>query len=402
MYVAPGNAGTQCYATNVPIKPTDTRALLAFATEHQIGLTIVGPELPLVTGIVDEFRGAGLNIFGPTGNAAQLEGSKWFAKQLMQKMRVPTAAYRVFTEYAEAWEYVSRQEFPLVIKADGLAAGKGAVVCQDVQQAIAVLEDMMVEKKYGEAGATVVIEECLCGQEMSVLALCDGKNFKLLLPSQDHKAVGRGDTGPNTGGMGAIAPVPWVTGEMTDRISREIFQPILAGMESSGMPFSGCLYAGLMMTADGPKVLEFNVRFGDPETQAILPLLKSDLTQLLLACTNGTLAECSLEWKPMSAACIVLASGGYPGEYRTGYDIRGINDAKDCLPGVIIYHAGTARGTESGLYETAGGRVINVTHVAPQLEDAIAGAYKAAGTIHFTGKYVRPDIGAKALPKVSI
>ncbi|MFA6553166.1 MAG: phosphoribosylamine--glycine ligase [Patescibacteria group bacterium] len=399
IFCAPGNAGTLERATNVAIKADDVPALLKFALEHEIDLTVVGPEKPLMDGIVDRFREAGLRIFGPTQAAAALEGSKLFAKQMMAATQVPTAAYQAFTRFDLAWEYARKVGVPLVIKADGLAGGKGAVVCHDMVHAREVLKQMLLHRVFGEAGDTVIIEEFLTGQEISVLAICDGESHRLLIPSQDHKALCEGDTGPNTGGMGAIAPVPWVDDAMLQTIDRTIITPILGGMAMEGNPFTGCLYAGLMITQDGPRVLEFNVRFGDPETQAILPLLDSDFLEMLFACVDGTLESYEIEWDAQFAVCVVLVSGGYPGKYRTGFVIKGLDEAAR-RQDVMICHAGTVNGFESGLPLTDGGRVANVIGLGLSLYEAIETAYAAVKGIEFTGMEFRSDIGAKAFATI--
>lgn len=407
VYVAPGNAGTSVDAINVAIKPDNIPGLLKFAQENTIDLTIVGPELPLVNGIVDTFRAAELRIFGPTQAAAALEGSKWFAKRLMTAAQVPTAAYREFTDFDPAWEYVQQHGAPVVIKADGLCAGKGVVVCRDLDQARDALERMLVQKEFGPAGGTVLVEDCLFGQEISVMALCDGTTHRLLVSSQDHKALGDGDTGPNTGGMGAIAPVPWADDRLMDDIDRTIIAPILKGMELEGNPFTGVLYAGLMITEQGPYVLEFNVRFGDPETQVVLPLLKSDFLSLVMACADGDLESQLVEWHDRSAVCVVLVSQGYPGKYATGQVIQlaiqsphdfylGAGD--DLFDGALILHAGTVMDGDRCL--TSGGRVLDVVGIRPTLSGAIGNAYQAADRFHFTGMQMRRDIGAKALATI--
>ncbi len=400
IFCAPGNAGTLERATNIPIKADDIPALLEFALSNEIDLTVVGPEKPLMDGIVDRFREAGLRIFGPTQAAAALEGSKDFAKRMMVATGVPTARYQSFTEYDPAWLYAQQIGAPLVIKADGLAAGKGAVVCHCLADASETLTQMLVDHAFGAAGDTVIIEEFLTGQEISVLAICDGESHCLLLPSQDHKTLEDGDAGPNTGGMGAIAPVPWVDSEMLQTIDRTIITPILNGMVTEGNPFTGCLYAGLMITDNGPFVLEFNVRFGDPETQAILPLLASDFLELLIASADGTLEAYEISWFEEYAACVVMVSGGYPGKYRTNYAITGLDKAARHRH-VTVNHAGTARGSESGQVLTNGGRVVNVVGVSLTLAESIKIAYGAVSDIKFTGEYHRHDIGAKALTKIS-
>jgi len=396
IYIAPGNGGTKLYANNVDIKPNEIIKLRDFALENDIGLTIVGPEDPLSMGIVNEFEKAGLKIFGPTKEAAQIESSKVFAKEFMAKNAIPTASFEIFDDYLAALNYVRQNKTPLAVKADGLAAGKGVKVCFTPEDAEAALKEIMVDKKFGEAGNKVVIEEYLTGQEISVLALCDGKDFVLMLPSQDHKPVGDGDTGDNTGGMGAFAPVPWITPEMMEQIKQTIIVPTLKGLAALNTPFQGCLYFGLIITSQGAKVLEYNVRFGDPETQPILALLKSDLLEYMLACVNGTLASLPpLEWCDGYAVCIILASDGYPGKHETGFTIYNLEQTGLVYPTALIFHAGTK--IKDGKIVTSGGRILGVTNIAPTLSEAINTAYSAANNIQFKNKYNRTDIGQKAL-----
>jgi len=365
--------GTKLYANNVDIKPNEIIKLRDFALENDIGLTIVGPEDPLSMGIVNEFEKAGLKIFGPTKEAAQIESSKVFAKEFMAKNAIPTASFEIFDDYLAALNYVRQNKTPLAVKADGLAAGKGVKVCFTPEDAEAALKEIMVDKKFGEAGNKVVIEEYLTGQEISVLALCDGKDFVLMLPSQDHKPVGDGDTGDNTGGMGAFAPVPWITPEMMEQIKQTIIVPTLKGLAAL-----------------------YNVRFGDPETQPILALLKSDLLEYMLACVNGTLASLPpLEWCDGYAVCIILASDGYPGKHETGFTIYNLEQTGLVYPTALIFHAGTK--IKDGKIVTSGGRILGVTNIAPTLSEAINTAYSAANNIQFKNKYNRTDIGQKAL-----
>lgn len=393
VFVAPGNGGTEtgCYATNVDIKATEIDKLLAWALENKIDLTVVGPEAPLCAGIVDKFEKAGLKIFGPNRKAAGLEGSKALAKKLMDECGVPTAPFMISTDHEEALRYVVEHGAPIVIKADGLAAGKGVKVCRTLGEAKDFLKACMVDKKFGKAGAMVVVEDCLEGEEVSVLAMVDtnGK-IKLLIPSQDHKPLGENNTGPNTGGMGAYAPVPWVTEEMLEQIKQTIFLPVINGLRKSKIEYQGCLYAGLIYTSEGFKVLEFNVRFGDPEIQPILDLMKSDLLELLLACVDGKLSDIEIEWDDGYSVCVVLVSDGYPGEYKVGFPITGIEEAESTR--VVVFHAGT----EMKLV-TNGGRVLGVTGNGQTLQKAIDRANQATEKIEFTGKRRRSDIGAKGL-----
>jgi len=396
LWSTPGNYGTYLYGNNVDIKADEIMKLRDFALTNDIGLTIVGPEDPLSLGLTNEFKRVGLKIFGPTKEAAQIESSKAFAKTFMANNSIPTASFKIFSDYQAALDYVRAENKPLVIKADGLAAGKGVKVCKKTEEAEDFLKQVMVDKKFGDAGTKVVIEECLLGQEISVLALCDGKDFKLMLPSQDHKPIGDGDTGENTGGMGAFAPVPWVTAELMDLIERTIVIPTIQGLNDLNTPFVGCLYFGLMITDQGAMVLEYNVRFGDPETQPILSLLKSDLLEYMMACADGALASLPpLEWKEGYAVSVVLASGGYPGPCEKGYEIIGIESVLSDYPMADVFYAGVKAG--DGKLLTSGGRVLAVNVVAFELVDAINTVYGAAKNIHFENMYFRKDIGKKAL-----
>ena len=393
LYVAPGNGGTRMVAENVPIVATDIDALVAFAEKSEIGLTLVGPDDPLALGIVDAFRARGLRIFGPTRAAAEIESSKVFSKQLMQETGIPTAVFQVFHEHDEALAYVRAHGTPIVVKASGLALGKGVYVCTTLVEAETALAEIMLTRVHKDAGNEVVIEEFLEGQEVSIHAFCDGKDFVVFPPAQDHKPVGEGDTGPNTGGMGTIAPVPWVSAETMRDIGETIVRPTLAALAKRGRRFTGLLYPGLKMTKGGPKVLEFNARFGDPETQSYMRLLKTDLLDILDACEGGTLANLDVEWNTGFAACIVLASGGYPGAYKKGIAIDGVADAEN-VPGIVVFHAGTS--FDGGL-KTSGGRVLGVSATADTLRGALDCAYEAARLIRFEGMQYRRDIGAKAL-----
>lgn len=397
LYTAPGNAGTAALGTNVNIAATDIPALLAFVKSEGIDLTIVGPEQPLVLGIVDAFEAAGQAVVGPSRLAAQLEGSKAFSKAFMERHGIPTARHRTFSAdaYDEAAVYLREQGAPVVIKASGLASGKGAVVCETMDEAEETLRSMLLGRTYGEAGDEVVIEEFMHGEEVSVFALTDGRSYLLLPPAQDHKRAGEGDTGPNTGGMGAYAPAPLADGKLLTRICREVIEPTLAGMEAEGHPYKGILYCGLMVTNEGPKVVEFNCRLGDPEAQAVLPLVESDLVTAFEKLAHGTLHEVSLRTRAGAAACIVLASAGYPGEYRTGHPIEGLDEA-DRLEDVAVFHAGTKPGIEGGV-ETAGGRVLGVTAVGDDLREALDKAYQAVDVLSFSGKQYRRDIGWRGL-----
>ena len=390
IYVAPGNAGTQAVASNVPIRAEDTRALVGFAREQRIDLTIVGPETPLAAGVVDAFQAAGLRIFGPTQAAAQLEASKAFAKDFMRRHHIPTAAYATFSDYEQALAYVREQNCPLVVKADGLAAGKGVLMCKTTAQAENALKQAMQDAAFGTAGAQVVIEEWLTGPELSVLAFSDGKTVAVMPPARDHKRACDDDKGPNTGGMGAYTPVPDASPDLIEQVRRDILQPAIDGMAAEGRPYVGVLYAGLMLTEDGVKVLEFNCRFGDPETQVILPLLESDLLEIMLACVEGRLSEQPVQWQAGACATVVLAAPGYPGDYPKGLFISGLEQA-EAQQNALVFHAGTDRINYQ--YITASGRVLAVSGTGATLDDALRTSYAAIRHIHFEGLYYRRDIG---------
>jgi len=393
IYCAPGNPGIEKLAELVPINVNDIQDLLKFALAQEIDFTVVGPELPLVHGIVDVFQGEGLKIFGPSQEAALIEGSKSFAKDFMRRYNIPTADYDVFTKLDNARKYLWNYEGRVVIKADGLAAGKGSVVCQTTSDAQKALEEMMLRNVFGEAGHKVVIEEFLEGEEVSILALTDGKNVLPLIPSQDHKAAYDDDLGPNTGGMGAYAPVPFVDQTLIQEIQETILEPTIRGMAKDGNPYKGVLYAGLMLTDDGPKVIEFNCRFGDPETQVILPLIQSDLLDMMMTTIDGTLQNYALKMLNKSAVCVIMASEGYPGSYEKGKEITGLD--QDFGENTLIFHAGTRR--KNGKLITNGGRVLGVTHLASSLKEAMEGAYNVVKSIHFEDAYYRKDIGKKGL-----
>ncbi|MCK4428423.1 MAG: phosphoribosylamine--glycine ligase [candidate division Zixibacteria bacterium] len=390
IYAAPGNAGISKLAECVQIASEDLVGLADFAEKNSIDLTVVGPELPLTLGIVDEFKKRNLRIFGPTKMAAMIEGSKVFAKEFMKKYHIPTASFKIFERPDEAIDFVKSSDMPLVIKADGLAAGKGAFIIEDVKSGISAVQKIMVEKIFKDAGNKVVIEDFLEGEEATILAFTDGKTILPMPSSQDHKKIYDGDRGPNTGGMGAYAPAPIVDGRMTKRIYDEILEPTIVGLKQEGRIFKGILYAGLILTERGPKVMEFNCRFGDPETQVILPLLKSDLAEILMSIVEGELSLEEVEWRDDFAVCVVLASAGYPGKYEKGKQIFGldkIGDAED----VLIFHAGTKQ--EGGRLVTNGGRVLGVTAVDKNVEKAIRKAYDTVEKIRFDGVQFRKDIG---------
>ena len=396
--VAPGNAGTalEHNMVNVPIAADDVDKLLEFARSNQVDLTIIGPEAPLVAGIVDRFAACGLRCFGPGSGAAQLEGSKDFTKQFLDRHSIPTAEFRSFTELDAALAYIDEVGAPIVVKADGLAAGKGVVVAETTEQAARAVHDMLGEGQFGEAGRCVVIEEFLQGEEASFIVMTDGKAVLPLATSQDHKARDDGDRGPNTGGMGAYSPAPVLTGELEQRVLDDIIRPTLAGLAAEGIPYSGFLYAGLMITADGtPKVLEYNCRFGDPETQPIMMRLRSDLFALCMATLDGSLGQRSAEWDPRAAVGVVLAAGGYPGDYAKGHPISGLDTTAD--PDCKVFHAGTA--LDNDRIVTSGGRVLCVVGLGDTVSAAQAKAYRHVAGIHWQDVYHRNDIAYRAIDR---
>ncbi|HMN02620.1 MAG TPA: phosphoribosylamine--glycine ligase [Geobacter anodireducens] len=396
VYCAPGNPGIGLIAENVPLAVDDLDGLAAFATEQAIDLTVVGPELPLSLGIVDRFEEKGLLIFGARRNAAIIEASKAFSKDLMNKYQVPTAAYDVFTEVEPAVAFIDRVGVPIVVKADGLAAGKGVIIAHTREEAVGAVTDMLSGNAFGDAGSRVVIEEFLTGEEASFLAFTDGKNIIPLASAQDHKAVFDGDTGPNTGGMGAYSPAPVVTPAIHDKVMAEVMRRTVDGMAAEGRPYRGVLYAGLMINGDQVKTLEFNARFGDPECQPLLMRMKSDIVPVLLAVARGDLSGIELEWHDMAAVCVVMAAGGYPADYRKGDEIRGLEDAAR-MEDLFVFHAGTSR--KDGRIVTSGGRVLGVTALGATVGEAIDRAYRGVQAISWDGVHYRTDIGAKALTR---
>ncbi len=392
VFCAPGNAGTAALGENLALDPADFEAVIAAVRQHRIDFTIVGPEGPLCAGIVDRFHGEGLRVFGPTKAAARLEGDKGYAKKLMRSAAVATAEGRVFDRYEEARDYIAAREDGVVLKASGLCAGKGVFVCPDPAEALAALEDVMVRRSFGDAGKTVVVEELIKGEELSVFALIDGHTIYTLDTAQDHKRVGDGDTGPNTGGMGAICPAAIGTEALLSRVDREVFVPVVDAMMRDEVPYRGLLYAGLMVTPGGPKVLEFNCRFGDPETQALLVRMDCDVLAVLESVVDGTLAEADIRWDPRPAVTVVLASGGYPGKYATGKVIDGL-DAVSRLPDVFVFHAGT--GFVEKHIVTTGGRVLAVTALGKTVAEARERAYAAVDCVRFEGAFCRRDIAAR-------
>lgn len=393
IYCAPGNAGIGQVAEIVPIAVNEFDKLTAFAQEKEVGLVVVGPDDPLADGIVDAFEAKSIPVFGPRKNAAHIEGSKTFMKDLLKKYNIPTAAYEKFDDYEEAKAYLDQQKLPIVIKADGLAAGKGVTVAFTREEADAALKDIMIGKVFGDAGRQVVIEEFLEGQEMSILAFVDGEVVRPMSAAQDHKQVYDNDKGPNTGGMGTYSPLPHIADSIIEEAVETIIKPTAKAMVAEGRPFRGVLFAGLMISPDGkPKTIEFNARFGDPETQVVLPRLKSDLLEIFLAAVNGTLDKVEIEWSHEAAVCVVLASGGYPASYPKGLPISGLDAAGDAL----VFHAGTAK-NEAGEWVTNGGRVLGVVGLGRDIAEAREKAYAAAERITFEGKHQRSDIAAKAL-----
>lgn len=394
IYAAPGNPGIAKHAELVPISVDEVSKLRDFAVANRIDLTVVGPEAPLVAGLADALAKEGLLVCGPSKAAAQLEGSKVFTKNILAKYGIPTADYRVFDEYDDAEQYVLTHRLPVVIKADGLAAGKGVAVAGTYEEAVAFLQDVMEKRVFGDAGERVVVEECLTGEEASYIVFTDGEKIVPLPTSQDHKRIGDDDTGPNTGGMGAYSPAPVVTPEVEKKAIEKIFKPLLAGMRAEGMPFRGILYGGLMIERGEPKVLEFNVRFGDPEAQPLFMRLESDLVPLLMQCAQGKLTDAEMKIDPRPTVCIVMSSGGYPGSYKKGFPISGIEDAER-EGGVQVFHAGTA--VRDGRLVNNGGRVLGVTAVDKDIRSVIERGYRAAEKIQWEGAYFRRDIGRRAL-----
>jgi phosphoribosylamine--glycine ligase len=390
IYCAPGNAGIEEYAECVDIKAMDFEALASFAKEHQIDLTVIGMDDPLVGGIVDVFEAQGLRVFGPRKNAAILEGSKAFSKDLMKKYNIPTAAYENFTDAEAALAYLETASFPIVLKADGLALGKGVLICNTLEEAKAGVQEIMTDKKFGSAGNCMVIEEFMTGREVSVLTYVDGKTIRTMTSAQDHKRAGDGDTGLNTGGMGTFSPSPFYTPEVDAFCQAHIYQPTVDAMRAEGREFKGIIFFGLMLTPQGPKVLEYNARFGDPETQVVLPRMKTDIIDVFEACIDGTLDQIDLEFEDNAAVCVVLASDGYPVSYQKGYPIEGLEQFAD-KDGYYVFHAGTAR--KDGRIVTNGGRVLGVTAKGSNLKEARSNAYRAVDWVQFENKYYRNDIG---------
>lgn len=392
IYCAPGNAGISELAECVNIGATDIDALVKFAVDNKIDFTVVGMDDPLVAGVVDAFEEKGLRIFGPRKNAAIIEGSKAFSKELMKKYNIPTAAYETFDNYDAALNYIKAHELPIVIKADGLALGKGVLICNTMDEAVAGLKQIMVDKKFGDSGNKVVIEEFLTGPEVSVLSFCDGKTIVPMVSAQDHKRALDGDKGLNTGGMGTFSPSRVYTKEIADECMEKIFKPTVEGLNKEGRTFKGIIFFGLMLTQKGPRVIEYNARFGDPETQVVLPRLKNDLLEIFEACVDGTLDKIDVQWYDNAAACVIVASGGYPESYQKGYEITGLDKCKEA-ENIYVYHAGTA--LKDGKFVTNGGRVLGITGVGKNLDEAIKTAYNGVGLVNFEKMHFRKDIGIK-------
>jgi phosphoribosylamine--glycine ligase len=389
LFVAPGNGGTAEIATNVNIKKDDIKGLARFAKENDVDITIVGPNIPLAAGIVDYFRSRGLKIFGPTRAVSKLEYSKVFAKNFMEAEKIPTARFKTFKAYKVALTYIQKHDFPLVIKADGLSLGKGVYICRSLKEAEATLKSIMLDKIYGKSGNEVVVEEFLDGPELSIHALCDGKNYILFPASQDHKTIFNHGQGPNTGGMGAYSPVPWVSNSQMELIKKRIIEPALSGLKKRKIPFTGCFYVGVKITSEGPMALEFNVRFGDPETETYMMLLENDLLEVIESCINARVSNISLSWKPGFAVSVVMAAKGYPGKFKTSNVIYNLDKASK-IPETNIFHMGTKNKDKQ--FITTDGRVLAVSAVDKYLDKAIKKAYKAVNIIKFEGSYFRTDI----------
>lgn len=396
LYAVPGNPGMAELAECVAGSIEDNVAVVKLAQEKKIDLVVVGPEVPLMNGVVDALRAAGIKAFGPTKAAAELEGSKSFSKDIMKKYGIPTAEYEVFTDADAARAYIEKEGAPIVIKANGLAAGKGVIVAETKEQALDAVHEIMDDAAFGKAGSRVVIEAFMEGEEASLLAFTDGKTIRPMVSSQDHKRAYDGDKGPNTGGMGTYAPAPVMTKDMVEQATEKILKPMIAAMAKEGRPYQGCLYAGLMITEEGPKVVEFNARFGDPETQVVLPLLKGDLVKIMQACVDGTLDTAAVDWEDGAAVCVVMASGGYPKSYKKGYAIDGLKKAESL--GTFVFHAGTAK--KDGKVVTSGGRVLGVTARGGGIKEATEKAYKGVEAIRFTDEFHRKDIAHRALERL--
>lgn len=395
VFCSPGNAGTATCAENVAIDLGHHAQVVDFCRENAVELVVIGPEAPLAVGISDDLEKAGISVFGPSYAASRLESSKIFAKELMGRYDIPTASFRIFDDYGKAAEHIRSRKTPLVVKAYGLAAGKGVIIADTTDKAVEAAEAMLVRNEFGTAGQKIIVEDFLEGEEASILVVTDGKTIIPLATSQDHKRAGEGDTGPNTGGMGAYSPAPVIDGPMMEEIMESVIRPTISGLSREGITYRGVLYAGIMITADGPRVLEYNVRFGDPETQAVLPRIKSDLVDVLAGAARGELEGTEIEWDERECVCVVLASGGYPGPYEKGKEIKGIGEAIET--GAYVFHAGTA--AADGRTVTSGGRVLNVAALGSDIREAVDNVYEAVGKIEFDGMYYRKDIGHRALAR---
>lgn len=395
LYLAPGNGGTYILAINLPLDISNHSAILDACKQYSIDLVVIGPDDVLAAGLADDLRAEGINTFGPSKHAAQIESSKTFAKDIMKQAGVNTASYHEFDDYGKAVKYLNLVTYPVVIKADGLALGKGVIVCQNKQEAQKAIKDMMQEHIFGVAGNKVIIEQFLLGAEISLHAFSDGKDYVMFPSSQDHKPVGEGDTGLNTGGMGTIAPVPWVSQEYVDKLGRQLVKPVLEELKARDSQYSGLLYPGLMLSDDNYNVIEYNARFGDPETQSYMRILKTDILDILEACAVGSLSKIDIKWSDKYACCIVLASGGYPGSYNKGQIITGLDEA-EILEGIVVFHAGTK--LDGDKLVTNGGRVLGVTAIGQTLDEALEKAYVAVKKIHFEGMQYRTDIGRRPTP----
>lgn len=397
LYCAPGNGGTELQAQNVEIDVSQHKNVIDFCREKEVGLVVVGPEAPLAVGITDNLEKEGIKVFGPTYAAARMESSKIFAKELMGRYNIPTASFRIFNDFKEAEEYLKSADMPIVVKAYGLAAGKGVIIAKDTETAVESARNMLEKKQFGSAGERIIVEELLEGEEASILVVTDGETIQPLATSQDHKRALDRDQGPNTGGMGAYSPAPVIDENLFAEIERTIIRPTLEGLKEEGIIYKGILYAGIMITSAGPKVLEYNVRFGDPETQAILPRLKTDLAEIFLNTVSGTLADVTLEWDERECVCVVLASGGYPGAYEKNKLITGIAEAES--EGAIVFHAGTRK--EGDAFYTSGGRVLNVVSMGKGIENAVENVYRAVEKINFDKMHYRKDIAHRAVARIN-
>ncbi|NQT32838.1 MAG: phosphoribosylamine--glycine ligase [Candidatus Omnitrophica bacterium] len=396
LYCTPGNGGTSIDAKNVDLNVEEHQQVIDFCRKKKIDLVVVGPEAPLAVGISDDLEKAGIFVFGPTYAAARMESSKIFAKELMGRYNIPTASFRIFDNFEKAEEYIRSQGTPIVVKAYGLAAGKGVIIAETQEEAVKSAKDMLVDKVFGSAGSKIIVEEYLTGEEASIIVMTDGENITPLATSQDHKRAFDGDTGPNTGGMGAYSPAPVINDELLDQIMQTVICPTVEGLRNEGILYKGVLYAGLMMTDKGPRVLEYNVRFGDPETQAILPRMRSDLAELLMAAAKGDISGKVIDWDTREAVCVVLASGGYPGSYEKGKVITGLEEALDA--GAIIFHAGTR--VDGKKVVTSGGRVLGAVGMGSDIKEAVDNTYMAVDKINFDGIHYRKDIGYRAIARV--